>query len=36
MIIGSLFFEDKGISILSIIGFIVAVAYQIWDEIRFS
>ncbi len=36
MIIGSLFFEDKGIIILSIVGFILAVAYQIWDEIRFS
>jgi len=36
MIIGSLFFEDKGIIILSIVGFVIAVAYQIWDEIRFS
>jgi hypothetical protein len=36
MIIGSFFFEDKGIIILSIVGFVIAVAYQIWDEIRFS
>lgn len=36
MIIGSFFFDDKGIIILSIVGFVIAVAYQIWDEIRFS
>lgn len=35
-LLGSFIFEDKGMIILTIIGFIFGAGYQIWEEIRFS
>jgi hypothetical protein len=35
-IVGALFFEEKGMIILSIIGFILGAIWKVWDEIRFS